>query len=284
MKILRIIPVLFLAVAAGCTATQPAAATAPPVISARLGLHWPYSRLPENSAAALDAAARAGAGKVEIDVQYSRDGVPMAIHDTTVNRTTLHTGPVGSYTAAQLGAMRLRVEGRGPASRWMSGQRMPTVRALLVRARADGMAVSAEVKPAALTYARARALLRAFWAAGDEGAVDVRSYIPGVLRQMRAAGYWGRLTLTVMGVNPDPPAGIWEESVNYANNWPGAPVVPPVPAGDVAALQARGIKADAYTLDTAAQFALAPAGIDSVTTDNVTGAVMWCRAREAGKP
>lgn len=263
-----------------------AQAAACPVISARLGLHWPYyvsphSAFPENSLGAIGGAHTAGAPKVEIDVQYSADGVPMAIHDATVNRTTAHTGRVAAYTAVQLTAMPLRMEGLGAANGWMTAQHLPTVQAALTTTRLDGMTVSIEVKPAALTYAQARQLLRAIWAAGGtantvESTGDIRSNLPAVLAEMRTAGYWGHLTLIVAGPVPLPPgSGYWMESVDYFNDWPGAPVAAPVPPAAVAALQANGVLVDGYTPDTAAQIAVTAPGLDQVTTDNVHAALAW---------
>ena len=43
-----------------------------------------------------------GADGLEVDVHLSRDGVPVIIHDPTVDRTTNGHGPVASFTAAEL--------------------------------------------------------------------------------------------------------------------------------------------------------------------------------------
>ena len=45
---------------------------------------------------------RHGADGLEVDVHLSRDGVPVIIHDRTVDRTTNGQGPVASFTAAEL--------------------------------------------------------------------------------------------------------------------------------------------------------------------------------------
>lgn len=56
----------------------------------------------ENTLAAFAAALACGADGVELDVRLSRDGVPVVIHDATLDRTTAATGPVASRTAAEL--------------------------------------------------------------------------------------------------------------------------------------------------------------------------------------
>jgi glycerophosphoryl diester phosphodiesterase len=57
---------------------------------------------PENTLAALERGMATGADGFECDVQLSRDGVPVLIHDRTLDRTTDRTGPVGALTAAEL--------------------------------------------------------------------------------------------------------------------------------------------------------------------------------------
>ncbi|WP_292366154.1 MULTISPECIES: glycerophosphodiester phosphodiesterase [unclassified Methanoculleus] len=52
---------------------------------------------PENTLLAL-RRGMACADLVEVDVRLTRDGIPVAIHDATVDRTTDGTGPVKGYT------------------------------------------------------------------------------------------------------------------------------------------------------------------------------------------
>lgn len=59
----------------------------------------------ENTLPALVAALEAGVDGVEFDVHLSRDGVPVIIHDETVDRTTSDTGYVHDKTAAELEAL-----------------------------------------------------------------------------------------------------------------------------------------------------------------------------------
>lgn len=56
----------------------------------------------ENTMKAFRLAAELGADSIETDIQMSSDGVPVLIHDETVNRTTLSSGPVASHSAAEL--------------------------------------------------------------------------------------------------------------------------------------------------------------------------------------
>jgi glycerophosphoryl diester phosphodiesterase len=57
---------------------------------------------PENTMAAFDHAATLGVDGLECDVRLSRDGVPMVIHDDTLERTTDAAGPVAARAADEL--------------------------------------------------------------------------------------------------------------------------------------------------------------------------------------
>lgn len=57
---------------------------------------------PENTMAAFRRAVEVGADAIELDVRLSRDGVPMVIHDPTLDRTTNARGPVAARSAEEL--------------------------------------------------------------------------------------------------------------------------------------------------------------------------------------
>jgi glycerophosphoryl diester phosphodiesterase len=57
---------------------------------------------PENTKAAFVRAVEVGAEMVELDVQLTRDGHVVIIHDDTVDRTTNGEGKVGDLTLAQI--------------------------------------------------------------------------------------------------------------------------------------------------------------------------------------
>ena len=60
---------------------------------------------PENTMVAFRAAIEAGADMIETDVRLTRDGVPVLIHDRTVDRTTDGKGYVKDMTFAELRAL-----------------------------------------------------------------------------------------------------------------------------------------------------------------------------------
>jgi glycerophosphoryl diester phosphodiesterase len=78
---------------------------------------------PENTIPSLEEALRLGAKAVEFDVRLTADGIPVVLHDATVDRTTDGRGPVAAYSLCDL--QRL------DAGSWMdsrfAGTRIPTL-------------------------------------------------------------------------------------------------------------------------------------------------------------
>lgn len=68
--------------------------------------------LAENSIGAIKAAIKHGYG-IELDIQPSKDGVPIVFHDYDLTRLTGVSGPVAQKTAQQLGQIALS-GGGGP--------------------------------------------------------------------------------------------------------------------------------------------------------------------------
>jgi len=76
------------------------------VIASHRAAHAVY---PENSLAAIREAIRLGVDIIEIDVKVSSDGVPVLLHDATVNRTAVSArGPLETMTAEQIKKVKLK--------------------------------------------------------------------------------------------------------------------------------------------------------------------------------
>ncbi len=115
---------------------------------------WPYPQLiahrlggalaPENTLAGLALAARLGCRAVEFDVMLSSDGVPLVIHDETLERTTNGKGQVNLRTAAQLRQLDAGAR-HHPA---FAGQRIPTFVEVLQACADLGILPNVEIKPA----------------------------------------------------------------------------------------------------------------------------------------
>lgn len=66
----------------------------------------------ENTLAAFRHAVDEGFGYLELDVRATADGVPVVLHDPTLDRTTDGAGPIASLRSDEIGAVR--VAGREP--------------------------------------------------------------------------------------------------------------------------------------------------------------------------
>lgn len=83
---------------------------------------------PENTLAAVALAAKdPDIEMIEIDVQLSQDGVPVVIHDFTLDRTTNGTGRIKDHTLAEL----KRLDAGGWFNPTFQGEAIPTLEEML---------------------------------------------------------------------------------------------------------------------------------------------------------
>jgi glycerophosphoryl diester phosphodiesterase len=133
---------------------------------------------PENTLESFRRAEALGAGMVELDVQRTRDGAVVVMHDFTLDRTTDGTGLVRDRTLAEI--QRL------DAGRWFApsfaGARVPTLADVL---GAIALPVNVELKPVGDDGLEA-AVLAVVAAAGAGGRVVYSSFDLGSLERLRA--------------------------------------------------------------------------------------------------
>ncbi|MFT9596767.1 glycerophosphodiester phosphodiesterase [Mesobacillus sp.] len=84
---------------------------------------------PENTIAAFDKGLEMKADYIEIDVQRSKDGELVVIHDTTVDRTTDGTGRVGALTLVELRSL----DAGSFKGEQFAGEKIPTFEEVLDR-------------------------------------------------------------------------------------------------------------------------------------------------------
>jgi glycerophosphoryl diester phosphodiesterase len=84
---------------------------------------------PENTIAAFDKGLQMKADYIEIDVQRSKDGELVVIHDTTVDRTTDGTGKVGDLTLEELRSL----DAGSFKGEQFAGEKIPTFEEILDR-------------------------------------------------------------------------------------------------------------------------------------------------------
>ena len=128
----------------------PAASAAPSLHAHRGGTMVDGRALfAEETLPAYRHAARDGF-VLEVDAKLTRDGVPVAIHDATLDRTTDCTGEVRSFTLAALRRCRpdvLGSPGSGlPVRRVSPRGRIATIAQVLGYARRAGAGVNLEIK------------------------------------------------------------------------------------------------------------------------------------------
>ncbi|MCB9728247.1 MAG: hypothetical protein H6746_07190 [Deltaproteobacteria bacterium] len=206
---------------------------------------------PENTLAAIRAAARAGVRAVELDVRLTADGQAVILHDETVDRTTEGYGRVDALTLAEARAL----DACG-ALAGCSGERIPTLDEAVALASELGLAVELDVKDvdrAAVSEAIAATLARhdAF------GHVFASSFYPQVLYALRSRE--PRL-VTALAIRPDATGVALVDRVLmsfWLPHWLGVGLIEPhrdlVSAERVAAWRQRGFLVNAWTVNDGAE-------------------------------
>jgi glycerophosphoryl diester phosphodiesterase len=266
---------LLAAVLATCATAASASAAAPPEIHAHRGgtVVEGKARFAEETLAAYAHAARDGF-VLEVDAKLTRDGVPVAIHDATLGRTTSCSGEVRSFTRAALRACRpdvLGSPGGGVPTRQVSPRGfIPTIAEVLELARLTGAKVNLEIKNVPTdpdfdtTSAYADRVMDVVVAAGlPRSQLLIQSFIPANLdvakrRLPRVATSVLALAATPEGIELARTAGYrW-----ISPRWPFAPAF-------VRDAHRLGRLVAPYTLNERAQVrAAGRAGVDAVITDD----------------
>lgn len=138
---------------------------------------------PPNTLAAFRMAAQLGADGIECDVHLSADGIPVVIHDFTVDATTDGSGRVRDMTVAEL----KRLDAGVSFSPAFAGERIPTLEEVL-EAVGDRLLLNIELKTTALTdYGLERAVVSLIerYGPAQEGRVLLSSFNPFSLRRVK---------------------------------------------------------------------------------------------------
>ncbi len=103
---------------------------------------------PENTMAAFKESHRVGADGIELDVQLSRDGVPVVIHDETVDRTSNGTGWVKDLTWSEL----RQLDFGAPYADSFAGERIPSLEEVLSWIAHTPLTLNIELKNGIVRY------------------------------------------------------------------------------------------------------------------------------------
>ncbi|MAQ14341.1 MAG: glycerophosphodiester phosphodiesterase [Sandaracinus sp.] len=223
---------------------------------------------PENTLAAIDGAHALGADAVEVDVMLSRDGVPVVIHDGTLERTTDGEGRVAEHTAAEL--QRLRV--RTPDGAGFSDERIPTLEEVAERVVALDLKLEIELKhEESRVYEASRAVAELIARHGLHDRAFVSSFDPRFVYYVRDVD---PRIVTALGLMAEPPYGAATEFLlrhDGAPRWLGTGIVEVerslATEEALARWRAQGLVVNVWTVNTEpAKARLRRPGV-SVTTD-----------------
>src|SRR5207245_2747006 len=100
------------------------------------------ARAPENTLASLERGTRDGADEVELDVQRTGDGVPVLMHDGTLDRTTSGSGVLRERTWAEVRSL----DAGTYFAPEFSGARIPSLAEVCSWAKGASAGLSIELK------------------------------------------------------------------------------------------------------------------------------------------
>lgn len=102
---------------------------------------------PENTLAAFELAVKMKADGVELDVQMTKDGYLVVIHDETVDRVSDGTGMVRDYTLAEL--KKLHANRTHPE---YENAQIPTLQEVYELLKPTGLTINVELKTGIVSY------------------------------------------------------------------------------------------------------------------------------------
>ncbi|MFE1791112.1 glycerophosphodiester phosphodiesterase [Streptomyces sp. NPDC059525] len=205
----------------------------------------PY-RVRENTLASIGSAFARGADAVEVDVRLTRDGVPVLLHDETLERLWGHDVRLDAVTAPQL--------------KELAGGGIPTLREALIAAGAGRLMLD-------LPGATPEAVRTVVDLVRECGARDRTYYCagPNTMLAVRAADPDAEIALTWTTLSPPRRVLIDAVSPRWLNYRFGL-----VSRELTDALHRDGLLVSAWTADTKRSMrALLRAGVDAVTTNRL---------------
>jgi glycerophosphoryl diester phosphodiesterase len=208
---------------------------------------------PENTLAAFLAAASDGADMCELDVQATRDGAVVVIHDDTVDRTTDGHGAVTAMTLAEI--QSLDASFKFPAFR---GERIPTLDEVMTATRGK-LGLNIEIKEGAV----------------ERQVCDLMRSHDALETSMVSSFEWKALE-AVRAIDADVRIGLLAEknrdglidAASAMNAYAVNPRFDMIDAAFCAKAHARGLKVLVWTVDAPeAMRILIAAGVDGIMTN-----------------
>jgi glycerophosphoryl diester phosphodiesterase len=226
----------------------------------RIGHRGAAGSRPELTRPSFERAIEIGVDMIELDVQLTRDGHLVVLHDRDLGRTVPGQGPVREHSLAEIRAL--------DAGAWFgseyAGARVPSLEEVL-RLTAGRVGLNVEIKsPEPDWTVTAAVLAEQLHRHGRAASIVVSSFEMGALRAVRQAAAQARI-------------GVLWQSSDSAAMWAAAEVFGAVSVHPhwrlatpelIAEAHDRGLQVLVWTVNDAADIArLVNAGVDGIISD-----------------
>lgn len=230
---------------------------------------------PENTLPAMQLAIDSDAEFIETDVQLSSDGVPVLMHDWTIDRTTNGTGAVWAHSYSELAAL----DAGGWYSHEFAGTRVPTLEQLLEIFRPSAKRAIIELK-GSWTAEQARIVTSLLFAYGVQDRVVFASFDLMTLKALATLATGVPRVIITHAVVGDPAilaaacgAVAIVTSHEFVQEHPGA----------VDRIHDAGLGVLLYTLNSTDDWSAAVSlGVDGIITDKPSALDQWLSTAAPG--
>lgn len=214
---------------------------------------------PENTMRAFEQAVLLGADGIELDVQLTRDGELVVIHDETLDRVTTGTGRVYSHTFAELRTL--------DAGSWFSScskpERIPHLQEVFDLLAGRDMLLNVELKNDVVPYEGIEAKVCALLAEYPDQRVLVSSFNHYSLRRIKHISPATNIALLYADGLVEPWLYAQRQKASALN-----PYYPNIVPELVAGCRDAGIALYAWTVNREEDMKkMLTAGIDGIMTD-----------------
>jgi glycerophosphoryl diester phosphodiesterase len=138
---------------------------------------------PENTMAAFRLAVELGARFIETDLHLTRDARVVAIHDSTLDRTTNGKGPVHLKSREEIRTLDAGAWFGSGLTRPYAGERVPTLEEILQFAKERDIIFYLEIKSDS-SWGIEHAVVAALRESGEAARVVILSFDPAVLESI----------------------------------------------------------------------------------------------------
>lgn len=164
------------------------------------------TKLPENTLSSFEAACALGFSHLELDVHLSKDGIPVVMHDPTIDRMCDGKGWIKDFTLEELRRFRVR-----------ENERIPTLEEALLLAKGRTL-VDVELKQTGSLYTGLEeAVLDVIRKTGMMDQVFVSSFDHYAVARMRTLDRDIRLGAVIYGCTPAIFPFLREQDITYVS-------------------------------------------------------------------